>query len=183
MKKMLCLIVMASGIFAVSTGLAQRVCTMQFAVMIHPQTGECRNASNGCVISDLRKQGYRIAKSGECSADLAAFEADDSTVAALKAQMHKVDAQVRAEIADLSCRRDSHCQTIAYGNRPCGGPATYLIYSAKNVDAVKLTALAARYTQLHSRYNQAVGAISICSMEMPPKTACQNNVCGESSDF
>lgn len=172
-----------------------RICTMQFAVMINPSTGECRDASNGCVISDLRAQGFEIAQEGQC-----AKPATDTVTrgrptpkgrptpngdpaADLEARMAEVDGQVKELIADLSCSNDSHCQTIAYGSRACGGPATYLVYSAKNVNTVDLTDLAARYTKLNAQYNAVTGAISICSMAMPPATACKANVCVEDERF
>jgi len=38
---------------------AGRICTMVISTMIHPKTGKCTDARNGCMASDLKSEGWR----------------------------------------------------------------------------------------------------------------------------
>ena len=40
----------------------RRMCTQQVQVMFNPTTGECRTATNGCMINDLMSIGFRAAE-------------------------------------------------------------------------------------------------------------------------
>ena len=47
---------------------AGRICTMVISTMIHPKTGKCTDARNGCMASDLKSEGWRnLEPSDHCS--------------------------------------------------------------------------------------------------------------------
>jgi len=80
-------------------------------------------------------------------------------------------------VADKSCDNGKQCQSIAYGAKACGGPTSYLIYSLKNTDAVKLSSEVKQYNQLMKEDNRRSDRISNCSMLIPPTLMCRDNQC------
>ena len=90
-------------------------------------------------------------------------------------------AGLQKSIADLvsekSCDSKKQCQSIAYGAKACGGPTSYLIYSLKNTDKVKMSNEVGQYNQLVKEDNIRSGRISNCSMLIPPTLACRDNKC------
>ena len=41
-------------------------------------------------------------------------------------------------IGDAACKSDADCRAIAFGDKPCGGPWSYKIYSVTSVDTVEV---------------------------------------------
>src|SRR4051812_47210296 len=44
-------------------------------------------------------------------------------------------AEISAQIGDAACSADSQCRTLAIGKKPCGGPESYVAWSALRSDA------------------------------------------------
>ncbi len=90
-------------------------------------------------------------------------------------------ADLQKNIADLvndkSCNERKQCQSIAYGAKACGGPTSYLIYSLKHTDVVKLSRAVGQYNQLVKENNIRSGSVSNCSMLIPPTPECRENKC------
>ena len=84
---------------------------------------------------------------------------------------------IAALVADKSCDRNEQCQSIAYGAKACGGPMSYLVYSLKHTDTVKLSQEVGEYNQLMKEDNIRNDRISNCSMLMPPTLLCQESKC------
>lgn len=78
---------------------------------------------------------------------------------------------------DLSCSVDSDCEGLTYGSRACGGPSQAIVVSKLNPKYPDIIALANQITQQEHAYNQATGAISICSYLMAPVPHCVSNSC------
>ena len=80
-------------------------------------------------------------------------------------------------IADKSCNGAGDCASMAFGDKPCGGPRSYLIYAPSNVDETELTRLVNEYNQLDEEINILTNALSDCAMVGPPILGCTDDVC------
>jgi hypothetical protein len=76
-----------------------------------------------------------------------AFQQSDSE------RMQELRQMIQAEISDPTAKESSQCNVIAFGSKPCGGPATYLVYSTARSDESKLKSLAREYNELSRKYN------------------------------
>lgn len=56
----------------------------------------------------------------------------------------------------------SQCRTIPFGNKPCGGPSLYLVYSIKNTDEEKLVYMVKTYNNLARDLNNLSALSSTC---------------------
>src|SRR5690554_6853216 len=84
---------------------------------------------------------------------------------------------IRALAEASICSEDFECRYIAFGNKPCGGPWEYLIYTT-SIDTLEFENLVSNFNILEAKYNQECGAISDCMMVMPPSgLECENNKC------
>jgi hypothetical protein len=75
----------------------------------------------------------------------------------------------------LACRQDSDCHTLPLGHRACGGPESYLAWSAapgEGSDAAALAAATRRYTALRRKQAQALGEMSTCEVKADPGAFC-----------
>lgn len=84
---------------------------------------------------------------------------------------------IRAYIADRSCSGSGQCRTIAFGNKPCGGPWAYLIYSTATADSTVVRALAREYFVVDSTCNRKYRLVSDCYPEPEPLIGCINGEC------
>lgn len=85
--------------------------------------------------------------------------------------------EVELLIADKSCTRNGQCKVMAYGDKACGGPVGYLVYSSGNVDEHELEALVEELTTLQGLMNEAYGYFSDCSIPSPPDVSCLDGNC------
>ncbi len=84
-------------------------------------------------------------------------------------------AEVRALIADASCRSDSECRSIAIGSSACGGPERYLAWSTLRTDAAALQRAAAAYPADRLSAVRRGGALSTCAPLPVPGVRCSSN--------
>lgn len=82
-------------------------------------------------------------------------------------------------IINIEATSASQCKAIAFGDRPCGGPEEFLIYSTLNTDVELLEKLVSEYNYQAERYNLKTGAASICSIEVEPELMLKNGECVE----
>ena len=80
-------------------------------------------------------------------------------------------------VGDGSCENEESCSTVAIGAKPCGGPWSYLVYCADNVDEEELLRMADEYAQMERDYNIANELSSDCSVEEEPMVALEDGVC------
>ena len=78
---------------------------------------------------------------------------------------------------NLACSADSDCRYFAFGNKACGGPATYIITSTVNQHFTEIRSLAALSEVLGFRYNRDNGGFSNCRPVPPPNMECSENKC------
>ena len=102
---------------------------------------------------------------------------DDSTVSAPTQQMVEKRQQIQNYINSFSCSAAVGCSSIAFGDKPCGGPREYLVFS-NAVNLTLLQSMVAEYNLLDKQNNIKTNAVSDCMMVQPPaNTGCVNGVC------
>ena len=85
--------------------------------------------------------------------------------------------RIRALIGTPACSDNSQCRTLPVGARACGGPETYLAYSAAGGQDAALRALAERYQKERQAQNAASGMISTCVFMPDPGAVCTAGTC------
>lgn len=78
---------------------------------------------------------------------------------------------------DPTCEDVSQCRSIAFGSKPCGGPWSYLVYSAQTTDSVSLAAAVSRYNRREAQLNRELGRASDCQVVLPPRLSCVSARC------
>ena len=87
--------------------------------------------------------------------------------------------EMESIVAEGSCAKPTECDFIPVGDKACGGPSGYIIFS-EDINLEKLEEIADEYTNLERTYNQKFGIPSDCSLTRPPQNiGCINNACGE----
>ena len=81
-----------------------------------------------------------------------------------------------------TCLGDDDCRTIAFGDKPCGGPWVYLIYSAATVDEELLAAMVCAYNTYNNVLNCRHGISSDCALAPKPEVGCVRGRCAEIND-
>lgn len=71
----------------------------------------------------------------------------------------------------------SQCALVALGDRPCGGPRTYLAYSLAETDSAQLAEFVDLYTRLDRERNVEVGLVSSCEVLARPTVVLEGGRC------
>ncbi len=79
------------------------------------------------------------------------------------------------------CSDDRQCRYIGIGRKPCGGPWSYLIYSASSVDEYELRYRVLRYNAWNHGMNRRHNLVSTCDIPPVPNPRCFAGVCKENS--
>jgi hypothetical protein len=118
-------------------------------------------------------------------------------VAAVKARKQQMAEQnnlaaMRAEILALigEAKADnvSQCRVVGFGSKPCGGPASYIVMSAKDGNESHIMALIAKYNAAAKAENDRLGLMSNCAVVPKPAVVLVDGVCtltnnGDTSAF
>ncbi len=86
-------------------------------------------------------------------------------------------AEIDAMIGDRACDTDDQCHAVGLGSRACGGFDQFEVYSSKNTDPKMITEKAKAYFEATKIKNEEEGMMSICAIEIEPKTKCLANQC------
>ena len=89
----------------------------------------------------------------------------------------KCTAEMEEMIADLSCSAGSDCASFPFGDKPCGGPWRYIIYSRPNVDEVLLGEKAKECGALDAARKKVCSLLSDCMLVDQPKLRCEASRC------
>lgn len=81
------------------------------------------------------------------------------------------------QVGEPRCSEPSECRTIPLGSKPCGGPWSYLIYSAATTDSAALEHAVRAYNAREAEQNRKSGRVSDCSFIAPPKLTCDRRLC------
>jgi len=113
-----------------------------------------------------------------CISSLAACKDYDSfDEAADRERLTKMEAEIDGLIGEATCTDIRDCRSIAFGDKPCGGPWNYKVYSVSEVDTLKLAGLVDAYFKFNSVLNERHGWMSDCMMVMPPNIDCVEGRC------
>jgi len=97
-----------------------------------------------------------------------------------QANMRLLDLEIRHLIGDAAAQDSTDCHTIGYGDKPCGGPWGYLVYSSRGIDEAQLERLVGEYNEANENYNRAAGIGSDCDAgPPPPRVGCIDGRCVE----
>ena len=86
-------------------------------------------------------------------------------------------ARIRTLIGTPACTEDSQCHSLAVGERPCGGPESYLAYSTARAPDAELQALGAIYRAERRKLNAEAGRVSDCRFMPDPGALCRAGAC------
>ncbi len=114
-----------------------------------------------------------------CVASLAACKDDDPVFdeKADRSSLVEMEAKIDTLISAGTCTDSEDCRSIAFGDKPCGGPWSYKIYSVSGVDTVQLAGLVHAYNKFNKVLNERHGWMSDCMVVMPPTIDCVEGQC------
>ncbi len=85
--------------------------------------------------------------------------------------------QIKQQVGSAAADDVSQCRLAPLGHKPCGGPASYLVYSVRDLDEPALLAAIAQYNALDQAQQRASGLVSDCAIVPEPVVTLQNGVC------
>ena len=84
---------------------------------------------------------------------------------------------IEQEIGTPAANEPSQCKLIAFGSKPCGGPARYLVYSTAKTNETRLKQLVDEFNQLAKKINEERKIFSDCMFVSEPKVELIDGVC------
>ena len=89
-------------------------------------------------------------------------------------EMENLTSEILAISKSEKCTNGSDWKSVGLGVKACGGPVSYIAYSAK-IDEAKFLEKVNLYNQKSTEYNKKYNLISDCMLVMPPeKIECVN---------
>ena len=102
---------------------------------------------------------------------------DDVTEVDERALLEEMEQDVLDYVGEPQCDNLTDCRYIEFGDKPCGGPWYYLIYSISSVDSGKLENMVLEYNEYNEELNLNYNWISDCSVPNTPNLDCLNGLC------
>ncbi|MCK9997450.1 MAG: hypothetical protein KAH56_14340 [Candidatus Krumholzibacteria bacterium] len=114
-----------------------------------------------------------------CVVSMAACKDDDPVFdeKADRSSLVEMEAQIDTLISAGTCADTEDCRSIAFGDKPCGGPWSYKIYSVSGVDTLQLVGLVDAYNKFNKVLNERHGWMSDCMVVMSPDIDCVEGRC------
>jgi hypothetical protein len=84
---------------------------------------------------------------------------------------------IEKEIGTPTANEPIQCKLIAFGSKPCGGPARYLVYSTARTNEDKLKQLVNEFNQLAKKFNEERKTLSDCMFVTEPRVEFVGGVC------
>lgn len=85
--------------------------------------------------------------------------------------------RITGEIGDAHCTADAQCRTLSMGEKACGGPVSWLPWSAVMSRAAQLDAWADQLVTLQRQRHARSGLMSNCQYLPDPGAVCQAQRC------
>jgi hypothetical protein len=101
----------------------------------------------------------------------------DGPLAQLQVDSRQLYTRMQKLTADKSCSADNQCSVLGIGQRACGGPEQFLVFSLAKTDQKLLSFTADRYRKTRQEQQQRLGEMSICQQLPTPTAACQLGKC------
>ena len=92
-------------------------------------------------------------------------------------RLRELRTSIDNEIGTPTANETTQCKLIAFGSKPCGGPASYLVYSAARTDEAKLKELVDEFNQLSRKINQELKIMSDCMFVTEPVVEVIGGMC------
>jgi hypothetical protein len=92
-------------------------------------------------------------------------------------RVQRLEREARALARAEGCQADGDCRAAPVGDRPCGGPRTYIVYCARTTDSVALYRKLDELAKAERAYNTEQGLASTCEFRMPPSVAVSGRSC------
>ena len=86
-------------------------------------------------------------------------------------------AEIKAMVGTAAASEPLQCKKTGLGHKPCGGPASYLIYSTLGLDEALLLQKVSRYNQLVQAEQERLGLVSDCAIVPEPGVALVGGFC------
>lgn len=93
------------------------------------------------------------------------------------AESEALFAEIKAMVGTAAASEPAQCKKVGFGHKPCGGPASYLIYSTQGLDEIQLLQKVSRYNQLMQAEQQRLGLVSDCAVVPEPGVALVGGFC------
>ena len=102
---------------------------------------------------------------------------DECDAAEFERELDALRAEINEEIGEAEASDVAACRTLPLGDKPCGGPRMFLVYSAEASDSTRLVELAAEYDRVDAERNRACDVASDCAIEAPPAVMLDGGRC------
>jgi hypothetical protein len=119
----------------------------------------------------IARNGWDPVLPGAGTSRLEAFQQNDSD------RLKQLNRAIEQEIGTPAAHEVSQCKLIAFGAKPCGGPARYLVYSTAKTNEPRLKELVNEFNGLAKKINQERKIISDCMFVTKPKVELVDGVC------
>lgn len=94
-----------------------------------------------------------------------------------RARLDRLKTEIDGTIGTPACAGNGECRSIAFGDKPCGGPWLYLVYSTTATDVEMLVGKVHAYNAFERVLNGRHGWCSDCMAVGPPQVGCRDGVC------
>jgi hypothetical protein len=92
-------------------------------------------------------------------------------------RLQRLEREARSLARTDGCQSGGDCRAAPIGDRPCGGPRTYVVYCASTTDSVALYRKLDELARAEREYNQQQGLVSTCEFRMPPEVVASGGSC------
>lgn len=133
-----------------------------------PQAGQCRAwLATGLLLGALQAHASGAAAASGVDAGAAALAGDETSVLT----------RIRSAIGQALCTQDAQCRTLAVGEKSCGGPEAWLVWSTTSPKAAQLPGWAAQSAAAARQRNANSGMVGTCQFNPDPGAVCQAGRC------
>jgi len=109
--------------------------------------------------------------------DCPAVNDDRPTEEGDRAKLAEMRREIDALIGDAAGASIEDCRSMALGDKPCGGPWEYIVYSVSSTDSTALAERVTAYNAFEEEMNRRYLYISDCMYEMPPVLVYRDGQC------
>ncbi|MGS0498304.1 hypothetical protein CWB85_18205 [Pseudoalteromonas sp. S1727] len=92
------------------------------------------------------------------------------------ASLAQVNNNLNELVQDTSCTASFQCKVLEVGQRACGGPSRYVVYSTLNTEQEKAEQLA-QQTNLLEADNNKTNGLTDCLPVLPVQALCIDKTC------
>lgn len=96
---------------------------------------------------------------------------------AIEARMDSLRAEIRERVGTRAADEVDSCRALPFGDKPCGGPRTHLVFSTHVTDSSALERLVREYNRLDAQMNELEGKASDCMVVTAPSLTLEDGIC------